>query len=170
MGGGRLPVSEGPCLLLLVAQAAVPLVQVGGVVRDRQRIDLCRALVRAEAATVPPEAANGLGDALAEAVNPRLVRRVVRRDNPQNSDGADVLRLGALLALRGVELDALVLIEALVAAIGDGGEVDEDVLAAVVGGDEAEALLAVEPLHGALGQCHVLLRVEPCWPRTPCAW
>ena len=34
----------------------------------------------------------------------------------------------------------------------DGGEVDEDVRRPAVGGDEAVALLAVEPLHGAL--CH----------------
>src|SRR4051794_19555407 len=60
---------------------------------------------------------------------------------PAGSDRADVLRLRALLALRGVELDALVLVEALVAGSGDGGVVDEHVLAAVIGSDEAEALL-----------------------------
>ena len=65
----------------------------------------------------------------------------------------NVLGLRALLALRGVELDALVLVQALVTLAGDGGVVDEHVRAAAVGGDEAEALFAVEPLHGAL--CHL---------------
>src|SRR5687767_8094531 len=68
-------------------------------------------------------------------------------------DGDDVLRLRALRALRDVELDPLVLVEALVALRLDGGEVDEDVGTAAVLRDEAEALLGVEPLHGTL--CHV---------------
>src|SRR5664279_133757 len=67
------------------------------------------------------------------------------------SDGADVLCLRALLALRGVELHSLVVVEALVTVAADRGEVDEDVVAAAIGCDEAEALFAVEPLHGALG-------------------
>src|ERR671925_295786 len=66
------------------------------------------------------------------------------------SGGADVVRLRALLALAGFEGDPLALLQRLVPAAGDSGVVDEDVLAAVVGGNEAEALLAVEPLHGAL--------------------
>src|SRR3954447_3460067 len=69
------------------------------------------------------------------------------------SERADVLRLGALLALRDVELDVLTLVEALVALRLDGGEVDEHVGAAVRRRDEPEALLGVEPLHGAL--CHL---------------
>src|SRR5438128_1331406 len=73
------------------------------------------------------------------------------RSEAGTSDGAHVLRLRALLALRHVEVDALVVVEALVAVAGDAGEVDEDVGAAVVGSDEAEALFAVEPLHSALG-------------------
>src|SRR4051812_218219 len=93
-----------------------------------------------------PGNADGLGDC-----SPRPLTCVY----PAGSDRADVLRLRALLALRGVELDALVLVEALVAGSGDGGVVDEHVLAAVIGSDEAEALLAVEPLHSAL--CHVVL-------------
>src|SRR5918992_1355550 len=66
------------------------------------------------------------------------------------SDGADVVRLRALLALAGFEANPLALLQRLVPSPGDGRVVDEDVLAAVVGGNEAEALLAVEPLHGAV--------------------
>src|SRR5690606_20564525 len=57
----------------------------------------------------------------------------------------------ALLALRDLEGDALVLVEAAVAAGGDRRVVDEHVRAAAVGRDESEALLGVEPLHGAFG-------------------
>src|SRR6266516_5390108 len=63
-------------------------------------------------------------------------------------DRLDVAGLRALLALGHVELDLLVLVEIPVADAGDRAEVHEDVRAAVVLGDEAEALLAVEPLHG----------------------
>ena len=66
------------------------------------------------------------------------------------SDRADVLRLRALLALTDLELDALVLLERAVAAALDGLEVHENVRVTAVGGDEAEALLRVEPLDGAL--------------------
>src|SRR3954451_11555347 len=77
---------------------------------------------------------------------------------PRASDRADVLRLRALLALRGVELDALRLVQRPVAAAAEGGEVAEDVGAPAVLLDEAEALLGVEPLHSALG--HLVL--VPC--------
>src|SRR3954467_13496629 len=77
-----------------------------------------------------------------------------RRCCGTSSDGANVRRLGALLALGDVELHTLVLVQRAVAVGLDGGEVDEDVGSAAVRRDEAEALLAVEPLHGAL--CHVL--------------
>src|SRR5215211_2390143 len=66
------------------------------------------------------------------------------------SDGADLLGLRALLALRHVELDALVLIQRPVTIGGDGRVVHENVGGAVVRRDEAEALLGVEPLHCAL--------------------
>ena len=55
-----------------------------------------------------------------------------------------------LAAGRHVELDVLALFEALVARAGDLGVVDEDVVAALAG-DEAEALLVVEELHGSGG-------------------
>src|SRR4051794_39306880 len=97
------------------------------------------------------------------------MRRVAHCDQPVWSDGADVLRLRALRALRGVELDPLVLVEALVAAAGDGGVVDEHVLAAVIGSDEAEALFAVEPLHSSLCHSLALLQWSRTCRRTPCA-
>src|SRR3954468_20925694 len=77
-------------------------------------------------------------------------RRDPRSGRAGKSDRADVLRLGALLALRDVELDLLALVERLVALGDDGGVVAEDVGAAAVLGDEPEALLRVEPLHSAL--------------------
>ena len=57
----------------------------------------------------------------------------------------------AMLYLFDVELDALLLLEAAEAAARDGGVVNEHVLALVIGSNEAEALLAVEPLHGTGG-------------------
>src|SRR5207237_1781979 len=81
--------------------------------------------------------------------------RPVRRPNgppPKRrrlGDRPDVRRLRALLALRDVELDLLVLLQVPVAGPGDRAEVHEDVRATVVLGDEAETLLGIEPLHGA---------------------
>src|SRR5690348_16198869 len=66
------------------------------------------------------------------------------------SDSAHVLSLRALRARRGVELDTLVVVEALVALADECGEVDEHVLASVVGRAEAEALFTVEPFDSAL--------------------
>src|SRR5437764_15359358 len=68
-----------------------------------------------------------------------------------SGDDAYLLRLRALLALRDFELDALPVLERLVPVHLDRREVDEHVLPPV-DRDEAVALLAVEPLHGAL--CH----------------
>src|SRR3954451_18250061 len=70
------------------------------------------------------------------------------------SDRNDVLRLRALGALGDLELHALVLVQRAVALGRDRRVVDEDVCAAAVLGDEAEALLSVEPLHGTL--CHAV--------------
>src|SRR5690349_528464 len=61
------------------------------------------------------------------------------------SERADVLRLRTFLALGDVEFHPLVLIKAAEAARRDRGEVGEDVGAAAVLGDEAEALVGVEP-------------------------
>src|SRR5699024_8727143 len=56
--------------------------------------------------------------------------------------------------LGDLELDALRLLEGAVTLGLDGGAVDEDVVTATVLGDEAVALLRVEPLDGSL--CHVV--------------
>ena len=64
------------------------------------------------------------------------------------SEGADVRGLRATVTLRDVELDALVLLQVAETLAADGGEVREEVGASIVGGDEAEALVAVEPLDG----------------------
>src|SRR5205807_4620849 len=61
---------------------------------------------------------------------------------------ADVLSFFALPALADVELDALAVLERLVALSLDLRVVDEDVFALVTG-DEAVTLLGVEELHGA---------------------
>lgn len=67
------------------------------------------------------------------------------------SERADVRGLKALLAALGVELDLLVLFEVAVSGAGDRAEVREHVRRAVVGRDEAEALVGVEPFDGASG-------------------
>src|SRR5436853_349966 len=67
------------------------------------------------------------------------------------SEGLDRVRLHAALAGAGGELDPLALLQAAVTAlVGDRGEVHEHVVPAVVGLDEPEALLGVEPPHRAL--------------------
>src|SRR5215210_7717905 len=69
-------------------------------------------------------------------------------------DRLHVYRLGALVALLLVVGDLGPLLEAAEAAAGDTCVMDEEVLVAFVGCDEAEALLVAEPLdcsgwHGA---------------------
>src|SRR5690606_28580498 len=66
-----------------------------------------------------------------------------------SSGKPDVGGLGTLLALRDLELNALTLFESAVTLGLDSRVVREDVLSAVVGGDEAESLFGVEPLHGS---------------------
>src|SRR5207249_7012208 len=88
------------------------------------------------------------------------------------SEPADVLRLRALAALRDVELHPLVLLQAAEAGGRDGREVGEHVSAAVVGRDETEALVCVEPFHRTGG--HVLSFSFTGLVRSPqntqCAW
>src|SRR5436190_8234206 len=77
------------------------------------------------------------------------------RSDPADVDRshpADVDRLRAAVARLGLELDLRSLGEGR--AVGDAALMDEEVHAAVVGGDEAVPLLVAEPLHGA--SCHVL--------------
>src|SRR5690242_5770181 len=75
------------------------------------------------------------------------------------SNGADVLRFLALLAARGVELDALSLVASSIPVTLDGREVHEDVVPPL-DGYERVALLCVEPLDRA-GRCHALRRSLP---------
>src|SRR4051794_3541878 len=75
------------------------------------------------------------------------------------SEGLDVRRLRALLALLDVERDALAFIERAIPAGLDGAVVDEDGRSAAVGGGEAEPLLRVEPLHCSFGHCSLLAEV-----------
>src|SRR6266540_963470 len=82
---------------------------------------------------------------------PMIRSRAVRPG--QWSDNANAVGLWALLPLGDLELDLLAFLEGPEARRLDGGVVDEDVGLALALGDEAVALLSVEPLHGAL--CHV---------------
>ena|SRR5690348_14630070 len=68
---------------------------------------------------------------------------------------ADVRRLRPLRAVRDVEADLLTFLQALEAIALDRREMREEILAAVGGSDEAEALRIVEPLDGTC--CHVLI-------------
>src|SRR4051794_4655182 len=83
------------------------------------------------------------------------------------SERADVLRLRALLALGDVELHLLILVEAAEAARRDRGEVSEDVGAAVVRADKAEALVGVEPLHGTCSHVCSFVGDRTVRTRTP---
>src|SRR4051794_1816088 len=66
------------------------------------------------------------------------------------SDDVNVVGLRPLLALAGLEGDSLALLQRFEPAATNSRVVHEDVIAAAVRGDESVALLAVEPLHGAL--------------------
>ena len=70
------------------------------------------------------------------------------------SEGAHAAGLLALGALADLELHALSLVEAAEASSVDLGVVHEEVFVAAVLRDEAEALVRVEPFHGAL--CHAM--------------
>src|SRR6218665_3613064 len=65
----------------------------------------------------------------------------------RTSGETDVGCLRTLLTRCDLELDALALFEGAVARRLDGRVVSEDVLGAFVGGDEAESLFGIEPLH-----------------------
>src|ERR671914_2710842 len=67
--------------------------------------------------------------------------------------------IGGLLTLRTLghlELDGLTLFQGLVALYLDGGEMYEHILTVRLG-DEAVALVVVEPLHRALSHCAYFL-------------
>src|SRR3954451_4480933 len=80
------------------------------------------------------------------------------------SERAGVLGFLALPAGSDVELDALTLVERLVAVALDVREVDENIVA-LLPGDETEALVSVEELHGAC--CQVINRFV-FWGQTTC--
>src|SRR5690349_16296919 len=66
-------------------------------------------------------------------------------------DGRDVDGLGALVAVLGVVGDPRAFRKRAEAVRVDARVVDEEILAALVRCDEAEALLVAEPLHGSGG-------------------
>src|ERR671922_2540432 len=74
----------------------------------------------------------------------------------------DVRGLWALGALTQLELDLRALGQCPEAVAGDSGEMDECVLASVIGGDEAEALLVAEPLHDTGSHMTALLLDPAC--------
>jgi hypothetical protein len=73
-----------------------------------------------------------------------------------DSDRADLLGLWTLLALGDLEFNALVFLEAAISAGLDCGEVHEHISATTIDGDEAEALLGVEPFNGSLRHLSLL--------------
>src|SRR5678815_4032435 len=83
----------------------------------------------------------------------------------------NVGRLRALRALGDGELHPLVLVQGTEPTAADGGEAGEHVSAAVIGRDEAEALVRVEPLNRTGRRRHVF---TPKWEllrtaqRGPC--
>jgi hypothetical protein len=80
--------------------------------------------------------------------------------------GADVRRLLALGAGGDVEVDALTFGEGLETLALDRGKMGEEIIAAALRGDEAEALGIVEPLHGTC--CHVLYILQKIECRGTC--
>src|SRR6185503_531819 len=87
----------------------------------------------------------------------------------RSSDRADVRGLRAALALRDLELDPLVFVQATEAARRDRRVVGEHVGATTVGGDKAVTLFRVEPLHRAESHVFSLPRLRdeaPCPPRV----
>ena len=68
------------------------------------------------------------------------------------SDGAQIFRggLACLSISNNVERDLLSLVEVLYPCALDGADVHENILAAVIGLDEAKTFLAAEPLYGSL--------------------
>src|SRR5215213_912721 len=112
----------------------------------------------------PAECKNTVGQPGGRTTRPGPLEGTGPRCCSRGSGAANRVGLRTLLALDDLEADPLALVEALVAVHLDGRVVDEDVLTAV-DGDEAEALLGVEPLHGA--KCHVCSHVRACGRPLP---
>lgn len=104
--------------------------------------EITTLVARGAAATIAPGAEAGSSGAVVGGRGAGLERGAV--------DASDVDGLGLVVVAGGDgELDAVALEEGAVAVGSDGGLVNEEILAAVVGLDEAEALAIVEPLHHA---------------------
>ena len=76
--------------------------------------------------------------------------------SPRGLNGLERLNLLGLRALgppAGRVLNPLVLLKAAVTVSLDGGVMNEDVIGAVIRGDETVPLVGVEPLHSALSHC-----------------
>src|SRR5687767_348639 len=87
----------------------------------------------------------------APAASEASARRQAPRRNRSVGERQVGGRLAAVAAALEVEGDLLAVVEMADAAALKRGDVDEDVLGATLGLDEAEALGGVEPFHGALG-------------------
>lgn len=96
-------------------------------------------------AVITPSAAAATKAVIAETV----VVAVVLDLEGRSVGTGDVDGLCAVVLGDDKELDGLALVEGAKAFGFDGGLVDEQILAAVVGLDEAEALVVVEPTDGA---------------------
>src|SRR5262249_17547659 len=119
--------------------------QSGLIVFGEQRVSADIGQVQADQVLVVPAALRpGHDDA-------RLARLADRLDGP------NVAGLIALFAGTDIELDALALLEALVARALNGREVDKHVVALLTR-DEAVTLLGVEELHRSRGQLDHFLR------------
>lgn len=104
--------------------------------------EITTLVARGAAATIAPGAEAGSSGAVVGGRGAGLERGAV--------DASDVDGLGLVVVSGGDgELNAVALEEGAVAVGSDGGLVNEEILAAVVGLDEAEALAIVEPLHHA---------------------
>src|SRR5581483_3311090 len=92
----------------------------------------------------------------------RVNRRLLfGRRRERRLDDANVRGLGALRALRCLELDLRAFGQGLEALAGDARVVHEEILRAVLRRDEAVALLVAEPLDGSgCHVCHLLAWME----------
>ena len=120
------------------------------------RLALDEAFTTATAPAVPGED-SGLPAEVAGFLAHLRLLETVPRDLPsalRDLDGADRNFAGAAIFL-GVVGDLLALDEAPQAGALKRGGMHETVLDAVIGLDEAEALLVIVPLHGALIHGHL---------------
>jgi hypothetical protein len=92
---------------------------------------------------------------------------VVRTGNTGESDSADIAGFFAFRAIRTREGNALVFRQALESFRLDILEMGEQVAAARIGRNEAEALGIVEPFHGAGLGSHNLNPFHFAWARRP---